>query len=57
VEITDLFGKRVSSRTIVVADGFLNTVIDLNGGVAAGMYMVSIAAGERTYTERLVIQP
>jgi hypothetical protein len=39
-----------------VAEGFLNTALDLNGEVASGLYLVNITAGERTYNERLVIQ-
>ena len=57
VDIFDLFGKRVSARTIAVADGGVNTVLDLNGELAAGMYLVNITAGEALFTERLVIQP
>jgi hypothetical protein len=57
VDIYDLFGKRVSARTIVVTDGHVNTILDLNGELAAGMYLVNITAGETLYTERLVIQP
>jgi hypothetical protein len=57
VDIFDLFGKRVSARTIAVNDGMINTVLDLNGELAAGMYMVNITAGETLYTERLMIQP
>jgi hypothetical protein len=34
----------------------LNTALDLNGDVASGLYMVNITAGDKTYTERLVIQ-
>ena len=56
VDIYDLYGKRVSARTIPVQDGFINTVLDLDGDMASGMYMVNITAGEQRYTERLVIQ-
>ncbi|WKZ64882.1 MAG: lamin tail domain-containing protein [Flavobacteriales bacterium] len=56
VDIYDGFGKRVSARTIAVQDGFLNTVLDLNGSLANGLYMVNITAGTATFTERLVIQ-
>jgi hypothetical protein len=34
----------------------VNTVLDLNGDLAGGLYMVNITAGDKTYTERLVIQ-
>ncbi len=57
VDIYDLTGKRMSARTIAVADGNVNTVLDLNGELAAGMYLVNITAGDKSYTERLVIQP
>ena len=57
VDIYDAFGKRVSARTIAVNAGFVNTVLELNGELASGLYTVNITAGELTYTERLIIQP
>ncbi len=57
VDILDTFGKRVSTSRIAVNEGHVTTVIDLKGELATGMYVVSITAGEDTYTERLVIQP
>ena len=57
VDMYDLTGKRVSARVIAAQDGALRTTIDLNGDLGAGMYLVNITAGERTWTERLVIQP
>jgi hypothetical protein len=57
LDIYELTGKRMSARTIAVTDGNVNTVLDLQGELAAGMYLVNITAGDRTYTERLVIQP
>jgi hypothetical protein len=56
VDIFDLTGKRVSASTIAVQDGFVNTAFALNGDLASGLYMVNITAGDKTYTERLVIQ-
>jgi hypothetical protein len=32
-------------------------VIDLKGELAAGMYLVNITAGDRLYSERLMVQP
>ena len=43
--------------TLEALDHFLNTVLELNGDLAGGLYMVHITAGDKTYTERLVIQP
>ncbi|MBL0126477.1 MAG: T9SS type A sorting domain-containing protein [Flavobacteriales bacterium] len=63
VDIYDTFGKHVSARTIAVqslgsgSGGFINTVLELNGELATGLYMVHITAGDAVYTERLVIQP
>jgi hypothetical protein len=57
VDIYDLTGKRVSARSIPVNDGFINTVLDLNGNLNAGVYLVNITAGKAVHTERLVIQP
>ena len=56
VDIYDFVGKRVSARTIPVQDGFINTVLDLDGDMASGVYMVNITAGDQHFTERLVIQ-
>jgi len=57
VDIHDAFGKRISARTIAVADGFINTVLELNGELTTGLYMVNITAGDAVYSKRLVIQP
>ncbi len=56
VDIFDLTGKRISARTIAVNDGFVNTVLDLDGDMASGIYLVSITSGEQRYTERLVVE-
>ena len=55
VDIFDLSGARVSSRTIAVNDGMVQQVLSL-GEMAEGLYVVSITAGTQRYTERLVIQ-
>jgi hypothetical protein len=57
VDIYDLTGKRISTRAIAVSGGNVNTVLDLNGELATGLYLVNITAGDTVYTERLVIQP
>jgi hypothetical protein len=54
VDIYDLTGAVVSSRTIAVNDGMVYQVLDLKE-MASGLYMVNITAGEQRYTERLVI--
>ncbi len=57
MEIHDLSGKRMIARTLAVQDGFLNTVVNLNGDLSAGMYIVNFTAGDVVYTQRVVIQP
>ncbi|TXI82037.1 MAG: T9SS type A sorting domain-containing protein, partial [Flavobacteriales bacterium] len=57
VDIYDLSGKRAMARTIAVQDGFVNTNVELGSQLASGLYMVHITAGDKAYTERLVIQP
>jgi subtilisin-like proprotein convertase family protein len=54
VDIFDLSGARVSSRTIAVNDGMVYQVLELTE-MASGLYMVNITAGNDRYTERLVI--
>jgi len=57
VDIFDMTGKRIATRTITVQDGFVNQSVELNGELAGGLYMVNVTAGAKTYTERLLIQP
>jgi len=56
MDVFDLSGKRIITRTLAVQDGFVNQVVDLNGEISTGMYMVKMTAGEQVYTERLMIQ-
>jgi hypothetical protein len=56
VDIFDLVGRKVTSRTIPVNGATLNTVIGLEQGFGSGMYLVNVNAGGQTFTQRLVIQ-
>jgi hypothetical protein len=56
MDVTDVFGKLVSTRTLPVQDGYLNTAISFERELAPGLYLVNLQAGEHRYTERLVIQ-
>ncbi len=56
VDIYDAMGKRVSARTVPVADGAVNNVIELDHSMTDGLYFVTITAGSTVRTERLVIQ-
>ena len=55
ITVQDLFGKQVHSSRSVVSGEVLNTVIDLRH-CAAGVYLVNLSVGDRTWTERLVVQ-
>ena len=56
VDVTDVYGKLVSTRTIAVQDGYLNTALTFEQDLAPGLYLVNLQVGEERYTERLVIQ-
>jgi hypothetical protein len=56
MDVFDIFGKKVMSRTFAAQDGTMNNVIDLKDNMASGLYVVNIIAGDVTRTERLVIQ-
>ncbi|MFZ1333386.1 MAG: choice-of-anchor Q domain-containing protein [Flavobacteriales bacterium] len=56
-EIMDMSGKLILSKQLLTQDGRLNNVVALDGGLASGMYLVRVTAGERIYTDRVSIQP
>lgn len=55
VDIYDLTGKRIVTRTIAVMEGYVSTTVDLHE-LNSGLYMVHITSGAASFTERLVIQ-
>ena len=55
LDLTDLFGKRVMTTTLPLQDGELNTVLSLASDLSAGMYLLTINAGEQVFNERLVV--
>ena len=56
VDVTDVYGKMVATHVIPVQDGHLNTLMEFEQHLAAGLYMVRLQAGEKVCTERLVVQ-
>jgi hypothetical protein len=57
VDVYDSFGKRVLTTTLPVQDGSLfNHALPLSPDLAAGLYVLNITAGERSITERMIIQ-
>ena len=54
IDIFNLAGQRVSTRVVAVQDGLLKTVLDLQGGLASGLYMVQLKAGDRVYNLSLI---
>jgi len=57
VDLYDLSGKRIVAKVLPTQGTHLNTVLDLNGDLAGGMYLVHVTAGDKVYIERLVVQP
>jgi hypothetical protein len=57
VEIYDLSGKRVMAHEIAVSNTAGESVLDLQGTLAAGTYLVGVNIGEERYMQRLVLQP
>jgi hypothetical protein len=54
IDFFDLAGHRAVARTIPTQGNNLNSLLELNG-LAAGVYIVHITAGDKVYTERLVV--
>ncbi|MCB0786940.1 MAG: 5'-nucleotidase C-terminal domain-containing protein, partial [Flavobacteriales bacterium] len=55
LDILDLTGKLVLSKAVPATAGGVRTSIELNGLVSKGMYLMRISTGDRTITERLMI--
>ncbi len=54
-DVFDMYGKRVAAETYAVNEGMFNATMDLNGKLAAGMYMVNISIGDVVKTQRLIV--
>ena len=55
IDVIDLYGKYVATETINVDGSRINYAMDLSNTVADGLYVVNIHAGDKTFTQRLVI--
>jgi hypothetical protein len=55
VDFFDLAGHRAVARVIPAQGDHLRTMLDLQGELAAGVYIIHIVAGDQIYTERLVV--
>jgi len=60
MDLFDLTGKRIASRTIAVEGGTLNTMVDISRTTAGdelndGLYLVQLRAGGSIWNERLII--
>ncbi len=56
VEVFDTYGKRVLARAFDNSGEVFNTVLDLGGDIAAGMYQVYLNVNGKDHMERLAIQ-
>jgi len=62
LDVFDMSGRRIMARTVPLrtsdgAEDRVQLVVDLDGGLAPGMYLVNIIVGTRLLSERLVIEP
>lgn len=56
VDVYDLGGRIVLTRTLPVAGGFVDQVLDLDPGLTSGLYTVKVRTGDRVLTERLMVR-
>ncbi len=54
VRLLDLTGRMALGTQLPVANGALNSILDLDGA-ANGTYLLQITAGDRNWTERVVV--
>jgi hypothetical protein len=57
VDVHDMFGKRIDARTLPAQGAELRAEWPMRGDYAAGMYVMTVTAGERQFVQRLVVQP
>lgn len=56
-DVVDLFGKQVQTQTIATGGAEeISSVIELPSGIATGVYLVTVTAGDARYVERLVVE-
>ncbi len=55
VDLADAYGKLVRREVIPGTGSGINSVLDLGGDIAEGLYFVTITAGGETFTERVMI--
>ncbi|QQR85982.1 MAG: T9SS type A sorting domain-containing protein [Flavobacteriales bacterium] len=57
IDVVDLFGKQVIAQRIATGGAEeMSTVIELPTGIATGVYLVTVTAGNLRYVERLVVE-
>ena len=56
VDVMDAVGRVVTTRTLPVQDGVVRSTMSFDETLAPGLYVVNLQAGDRRWTERLVIQ-
>ena len=56
VDMHDLSGRLVLTRTLPATDGNVDQVLDLGTGITSGLYTVKVTARDFMTTQRLIIQ-
>ncbi|HUM46270.1 MAG TPA: T9SS type A sorting domain-containing protein [Chitinophagales bacterium] len=57
LQIINIFGQVVDSRTISVADGNVQETFQFNGQLPSGNYFIRLSLNDKLFTESLLIQP
>ncbi|MBL7951879.1 MAG: T9SS type A sorting domain-containing protein [Flavobacteriales bacterium] len=52
----DLLGEQLWVQQLPAQDGMLRATVNLKNTMGAGVYLVTMAVGDRTFTQRLVVQ-
>jgi hypothetical protein len=55
VDIFDLYGRRIVARQLPVNEGSFTASLDMDPAPAAGIYVVTVTAGEHVHSQRMVI--
>lgn len=55
IRVVDIMGRVVEERVVPISQGILHEHIDLQNGIADGLYMVSVVVSGNCYTQRLIV--
>ena len=56
LRMIDLQGRLIIARSIPITDDDLNVTLGREDGLTAGIHLLTLSTGTRTWTERVVVQ-